>query len=457
MPTFDEQRQAALDDIGRELGPHEGLLDGLSTDGAYLFLVVSDSNLFQEDILALTGGHLSRLKRVRVPHNVYGVNFEAFEGCSNLEEAFIANTVHTLYAKAFYGCTRLHTVNFYMFDRAHRPTGDWLRYGRYGLRLILPSCFEGCTLLRTFRNLPWEDYMGLAHPYQVGLPLTVELIGKSAFKGTALRAIKIPADVRELPGSVFEDCRSLNFVFFASNSALCEIHRRAFFNSGLKRIKIPRNVKKIFSRAFFQCRQLSVVSFAKDAVLESIGHNAFNRTAVRRIRIPRLVTHVGRSAFESSLNVVYFEGRNRTYEDVRTMCGVSHVRVRLPDGGVVRMVNDDLRNSRPFGVDVRLVLCDTKEPFQVAQGARYAELHDWVFPLVAPENYGVIMPSFRRLGLQMKDMRLLNDSDVSMVELMARSEAPFTDRVAEIAHAVLSPVPFNNVLDHRSGSVWFDM
>jgi hypothetical protein len=430
MPTFDEQRQEVLDNLGRELGPDEGLLDGLATDGAYLALVVRGNKLNQTDIRNLIGGHpltvgprpryqnfRHALKRVRVPSNVHTIVDLTFDDCVNLEDAFIPSGVRVLENNAFYGCTSLYAVN------VEAPQGD-----ADGLRVIKASCFEACSKLRSIQ-----------------LPSTVTTIGESAFERTALRIIRIPAGVRDLEANVFRDCTSLIFLFFARGSELRRIHVGAFDSSGLKRIDIPQKVEHIETSAFLRCPWLSVVKFAKDAVLESIGHHAFHLTAVRRIRIPRSVTFIGRRAFPRLLRVVYIEGRDRTYENVRALCGVDVVVVLPPE------------ERLPFGDGVRLVLCDTKEPFQVARGPGHAELHEWVFPQVRAADYGVIMPGFRTLGLRMRDMGLLNDSEVSLVASMAASEVPWTDWVAEAARAAMSDVPFALVLDQRPGSDWFDM
>ena len=89
-----------------------------------------------------------------------------------------------------------------------------------------------------------------------------------------LESLALPASLRIINESAFEDCRSLSQVTFAANSDLTTIGNWAFYNCHeLASIAIPEGVTEIGKGAFYGCSYMSGVKMP--ASLRQIGDNAF--------------------------------------------------------------------------------------------------------------------------------------------------------------------------------------
>lgn len=184
------------------------------------------------------------LKTVEVPNSVLSLKSNAFAECANLKSvAFRPGAVLSEIGSGCFAGSGLTRVVF--------PAG---------IRKIGSFAFEGCSRLR-----------------EVVLNDGIEEIGDSAFKGTAVRQIRLPASLRVLDGA-FRYCESLRAVELASG--LRVIGEGCFSSSGLRKIMIPASVEEIGTNAFNGCGKLWKVVFAAGSELRNVGTQAFRGTRV---------------------------------------------------------------------------------------------------------------------------------------------------------------------------------
>ena len=122
-------------------------------------------------------------------------------------------------------------------------------------------------------TLPWQQY---AHQiYSISLPEGMTSVGASAFADCRfLESVTIPATVREIRYSAFENNRMLSTVNFAAESALTTIGNWAFYNCHeLNNITIPEGVTEIGYAAFYGCTYMSELSLPES--MQYIADNGF--------------------------------------------------------------------------------------------------------------------------------------------------------------------------------------
>ena len=74
--------------------------------------------------------------------------------------------------------------------------------------------------------------------------------------GSGFKEIQIPASVRIIGESAFEECDNLKSVIFAEGAQLRKIEENAFNKSGLTEVQIPASVRVIGEDAFKECENL---------------------------------------------------------------------------------------------------------------------------------------------------------------------------------------------------------
>lgn len=153
---------------------------------------------------------------VEIQNGVTGIGDIAFNGCSNLTEITIPETVTSIGENAFGYC---------------------------GLtEITIP---ENVTSIKAY------VFTNCKSLTSVVLPDNLTSIKKSMFQQcTGLKSITIPESVESIEGTAFFEC------------------------TGLTGITIPENVTSIGERAFFMCSGLTSITIPKDVT--SIGENAFN-------------------------------------------------------------------------------------------------------------------------------------------------------------------------------------
>ncbi len=126
-------------------------------------------------------------------------------------------------------------------------------------------------------------------------------IGESAFEGSSIRRVTIPANVTNIVRSAFRNTTKLVTVLIPYPGKLRTIGMFAFEGSSIKTLGAPLKVGVIDSCAFKNCTKLDEVTFSSDK-LKTIGSEAFmgctNLDKGINIYFPRSISVVGARAFE---------------------------------------------------------------------------------------------------------------------------------------------------------------
>lgn len=194
------------------------------------------------------------------------------------------------------------------------------------------------------------DYEIIDGVYKVKDGALIEYIGNK--KDKTIVSLVIPAEVRTIKESVFEDCKYIEKVTFASKSKLTTIEKYAFKNcTALEKISLPSTLKTIGYRAFGLCTSLekftvpdsvisgnqifgtkgtvktvtfgskmkvipnnilrnaySVSSVTLPSKITSIGKRAFyNCTSLKKMTLPNTVTVLNTSAFYNCKSMTKFK------------------------------------------------------------------------------------------------------------------------------------------------------
>ena len=235
---------------------HEG--ESAATYFKYEELEIADgikgiriTGLKNNPVYLVVPARLPSLSNEHATLDVVDIADGAFSYCSSLRSAyFLTDNLKQFTAnRLFAGCTNLEYVE-----------APALENGKIGDRM-----FSGCTNLKfiMFRS-------------------GVRSIGESAFSGTGISSLYIPAEIDIIPSHAFSACNSLTSLNFSY--PIATIENRAFAGCvNLKSVDLNM-VTSIKGYAFSDCTSLQELDLNG---VESIGYNAFqNCTGLENLYIP---------------------------------------------------------------------------------------------------------------------------------------------------------------------------
>lgn len=180
-----------------------------------------------------------------------------------------------------------------------------------------------------------EAFFGCSKLKTVNLGTSVKILGQSSFSNTAITSITLPASLEIIRDQVFAAAKSLSYVEFdRSTTKLESIGFGAFWLTALQNVVIPGCVKTIGKEAFSSCSQLTSVTFlagnGKTAIgedcftnlrnltkvsfgnpgVESIGNGAFTFCNLNEVVFPSTLRTIGNWAFSDNrlYKIVFNEG-----------------------------------------------------------------------------------------------------------------------------------------------------
>lgn len=266
----------------------------------------------------------AELIEISIPNSIANIEDYAFSGCERLSELILPENLMHIGSGAFYGCKGLSDIRI---PSTVMSIGTGAFSNCEGLSVIFE---DGTTSI-------CDNALRKANVISVELPQSVTSIGKYAFfQCTGLTEITIPPGVTKIGSGAFGQCIGLSiklengitsipdeaFSSYACPSqpnylqeestdldsieipqSLTTIGKRAFYNcQTIKEIVIPENVNSIGSEAFSKCsRLLSVV--IPDGVTEIKSKTFFGCTNLLDISIPPTILSIGDSAFENCKNL----------------------------------------------------------------------------------------------------------------------------------------------------------
>ena len=243
-------------------------------------------------VLGPVEANRSSIKKAEIQAEVGGkaitaIDGSAFRNCKQLESVTIPRTVTSLGTLVFSGCDGLKTVE--LSDK---------------LTLIPDGTFYNCGRLTS-----------------IAIPEGVTKIGQSAFFGSGLTQVTIPAKVQTIDEEAFAECANLGSVIFQDNvsggelsasvSPTTDIKAKAFSNCGkLDKLTLSGSVKSIGDNAFSSCVLLKKV-VVHDGTTE-IGKEAFSGCPLTDLVIFEKNVQIKEGAFlTSSLKTVHFVSEDR--------------------------------------------------------------------------------------------------------------------------------------------------
>ncbi len=208
-------------------------------------------------------------------------------------------------------------------------------------------------------SVPWYGNSGYQqNTKEVFIGEGVTSIGSCAFKDyPRLNSIRIPASVETIGSEAFARCGNSSdtgvHVTFGENSKLKKLELSAFAGTFLTSIEIPAGVTTIGGSAFQSCRSLSSITLP--AGVKTIGNAAFwGCTSLTSIEIPAGVTTIGGGAFSycTNLQTVTFKGTTPPANIASTAfsnCSITTIRVPAGSEAAYSKFTESLLPKQPSG------------------------------------------------------------------------------------------------------------
>lgn len=338
---------------------------------------------------------------------VVGIGERAFEGCQELEQVTLPESVTTIGERAFYSCVRLKRASVpagvktfggmafagcpqltllvvkdspahahaeqlsYPYEIVNReappvvfrtePVAEGLMIVAYRGKdacVNVPARIDGRPVVAVGKKAFGQS----AGVREIVLPEGVTDIAESAFWGcTELEKVTLPRTVRRIGESAFWDCRSLKELTLPEGLTQLETWLLRDC-SELRQVKLPTGLRGIGNRAFAGCTALEKVTLPEG--LRVIGEEAFaGCVSLHEMEIPA-ETEIGRGAFDgcSTLTLLAADGsRAQAYAQqsgIPCRTTAAAFRTALIRGGceITAYDGQDERVAIPGRIDGKLVV-----------------------------------------------------------------------------------------------------
>jgi serine/threonine protein kinase len=194
----------------------------------------------------------SWLRHISIPEGTDRIDEGAFAGCALTEVLLPASVTH--FSNAVYQCPTLVSIGVDPANQVFKSI-DGLLYDKEVAAIL--RCPEGrakpVVLPSKIHHVGRMAFHHCLNLSEINLPDGVNFIGQMAFyRCTKLERIVIPSGVNKLEAQTFVDCPRLESIVL--NEGLEEIDGGNFWGcTSLKTIRIPASVKTIHPTAFENC------------------------------------------------------------------------------------------------------------------------------------------------------------------------------------------------------------
>lgn len=222
------------------------------------------------------------LTSIKIPATVKSIGYYAFSRCYSLKNIEFTGNAPAFYSNAFnkVAATVIYPTGNATWTAAKKqPYGGTLKWLEKGLvdeglcgsgtywKLSKDGTLTlgGTGIVKHYSSpalVPWRKYADMVT--KVVVLDGVTRIGEFAFYGcTNLTSVTIADSVKEISGYVFKNCSSLTSITLPKN--LTKIGDSAFYGTGLRKITIPATVNYVGWYAFSRCSYLYEVQFLGSA------------------------------------------------------------------------------------------------------------------------------------------------------------------------------------------------
>lgn len=257
------------------------LLDNaLFSDCENLRITLSNGSTFIKESALI---NCSGLIEIHIPNSVSSIGANAFYGCTNLKNIIIPNKVTFIEERTFYECKGLVSV---VIPNSVKSIGTEAFNGCSALKsIVLP---EGMTLIKKWT---FADCSSLV---DVTIPGTMTTLEFHAFENcTSLRSVTIPNSVNTADAP-FYGCSSLSDIKVPDHLYETSI----FSGTGITDIIVPEGTAAVGS--FADCTKLASITFPEGvkALTDFSGCSS-----LRAIDIPDGVSVIGSALFRGCANL----------------------------------------------------------------------------------------------------------------------------------------------------------
>ena len=287
------------------------------------------------------------IRSVVVPDSVVSIGASAFEGCTNLSNVVLSKNLQELGYKVFGDCPLLYEIEIPKSLATANTITTGGPFGESGLKRVTFEAgttevvnnlfdnaknLEEVQLLDTMTRIGFNAFQNCVSLHEIGIPNSVTEIASFAFDGcTSLTSVEIPDSVVNIGASAFEGCTSLSNVVLSKNlqelgykvfgdcPLLYEIEipkslatantittGGPFGESGLKRVTFEAGTTEVVNNLFDNAKNLEEVQLLD--TMTRIGFNAFqNCVSLHEIGIPNSVTEIASFAFDGCTSLTSVE------------------------------------------------------------------------------------------------------------------------------------------------------
>lgn len=209
----------------------------------------------------------TNLKTVHLDSNLPYITEEEFYGCSGLESIIIPQSIISIGASAFDGCTTLSKAEFASIENL--------------CKIKFSNLTSNPLSQANHLNINGQEVTNIV------IPNTVDSIGKYAFAcGTEIRSVIIPTSVKSVGEDAFYNCTNLSKAEFANIENICKIKFSNLYSNPLSQVN------------HLYINGEEVTNIIIPDTVDSIGQYAFAcGPGFKSVIIPPSVKSVGKDAF----------------------------------------------------------------------------------------------------------------------------------------------------------------